>query len=331
MSEWPFIAELYLTEQCNLNCRYCYVDHKSPNVGLSSTEWIAVLDELAAMRVCSVLFSGGEPLLRKDFVTLLQAAVERRMRFSLTTNGTLLTADLLEHLLPFKQRCDNIQISVDGPEYIHDLARGRGAFAAMVHGVRLLRQADFPLTARITLGRHNIGHIAETAKVIFDDLQIPYCGINLVTKIHGQEVGLEPALDDFRSVLCELPEVFKRWPNRFLADGPWMAILSWKKFLNSPLESSVVSPCHLSGRRLCVMSNGDVVHCSVLQDLPGGNCREKSLRDIWAGMSLKSIGVAAECLVCEFKGRCPGRCNCSEGMCLERFLKMGGSVDELLQ
>ena len=331
MSDWPVTAELYLTEQCNLHCRYCYVDHRAPHAGLSTAQWIRVLDELAAMQVCSVLFSGGEPLQRNDFLLLLQGAVERRMRFTLTTNGTLLTPKLLEQLLPFKRRCDNIQISVDGPEKIHDFSRGWGSFSAMTRGVNLLREAGFPLTARITLGQHNIGHLMEAGKVIFDQLQIPCCGINLVTKVHGVKINLEPTLNDFRKLLREFPVIFQRWPNRFLADGPWMSFLSWKKFLNLPSGDKSLHPCTLSGRRLCVMSNGDVVHCSVLEDAPGGNCLKMALRDIWFAMCQKGVGFAPECLTCEFKGRCPGRCNCSDGMCLARFLSLGGTVDELLQ
>src|SRR4030042_3841122 len=80
------------TRQCNLSCVHCYAsasNHKSSGERDTGTGRMFIHD-LAEFGVPVVLFSGGEPLLRKDFFELADYACQQGLRIALSTNGTLI-------------------------------------------------------------------------------------------------------------------------------------------------------------------------------------------------------------------------------------------------
>jgi MoaA/NifB/PqqE/SkfB family radical SAM enzyme len=79
-----------ITRACNLKCVHCYNDSGASKADdeLSTDEAKAVLDDLSGFGVPSVLFSGGEPLMRPDLFELIGYAVERGLHAVISTNGT---------------------------------------------------------------------------------------------------------------------------------------------------------------------------------------------------------------------------------------------------
>ena len=64
----PFLVVWNFTYKCNLNCKHCYSDAGTIlREELSTSEAIKVVDQIADFGVTSLAFSGGEPLMRKDF------------------------------------------------------------------------------------------------------------------------------------------------------------------------------------------------------------------------------------------------------------------------
>jgi cyclic pyranopterin phosphate synthase len=104
-----------LTPKCNLSCIYCHKEgEKSPKEQLSAEEIAEILRVAAKFEIRSVKFTGGEPLLRPDLVTIVQS-VPAGMESSLTTNGTLL-ADLARDLKTSGLRRVNVSIDSLNPE-----------------------------------------------------------------------------------------------------------------------------------------------------------------------------------------------------------------------
>jgi uncharacterized protein len=168
---------LMLTDSCNLSCRYCYEARDEgcapPADAVGAPREMSVemlrksigflLDSSGGSRKVSVVFFGGEPLLR---FPLLRAAVPearamarergKEISFSLTTNGTLITREIADFL-----RGNGISacISIDGPPKVHDRNRsyvsGRGSYDDVARGISFLREnrGGYPLAARVTLGR----------------------------------------------------------------------------------------------------------------------------------------------------------------------------------
>ncbi|HOF90116.1 MAG TPA: radical SAM protein, partial [Armatimonadota bacterium] len=90
-------------QRCNLRCVHCYAHSRDLEYTgeLTHEEGRRLLDDLAAFGAPVMLFSGGEPLMRPDILALIRHARERGMRAVISTNGTLITAELAEKLKEF--------------------------------------------------------------------------------------------------------------------------------------------------------------------------------------------------------------------------------------
>ncbi|MBW8042143.1 MAG: radical SAM protein [Planctomycetes bacterium] len=146
-----------ITRACNLKCVHCYNDSGACKADdeLSTEEAKVVLDDLARFGVPSVLFSGGEPLMRPDLFELIEYAGEQGMRTVISTNGTLITADLAKKIKEWG--VSYVGISLDGIGQINDKFRGvSGAFDKAVKGIRNCQDAGVRIGLRLTLTRKNI-------------------------------------------------------------------------------------------------------------------------------------------------------------------------------
>jgi len=155
---------LNLTESCNLDCDYCYLSSERRSRGRSMPEAVAVravemlLGEPSGSRRLSVVFFGGEPLLRLGLIERVARraralASERRREVALhiTTNGTLLTPETAGRLHAAGVR---MLVSIDGPREAHDAHRrypdGRGSYERIAANIRSLPRS-VRVAARVTV------------------------------------------------------------------------------------------------------------------------------------------------------------------------------------
>jgi len=106
----PLQCSLYVTDRCNLDCAYCTeYDNSRPHPSIHDLKkWVCKIRELGTMRIALV---GGEPLTHPDIVELVRYCRELGFATSLTTNGFLLTRDLVMQLE--EAGLQVMQISVD--------------------------------------------------------------------------------------------------------------------------------------------------------------------------------------------------------------------------
>jgi uncharacterized protein len=138
---------LHLSDQCNLRCSYCWIKPgESPAVMTPEIAGAALSMFPDDGRDLRIAFFGGEPLLHyhllKDIVARAKDwAVRKNCRplFHVTTNGTLVRREIARFLA---DQDFSIIVSCDGPEHLHDAARGEGSYAAAQRGLELLRDAD---------------------------------------------------------------------------------------------------------------------------------------------------------------------------------------------
>lgn len=149
------IAKWDITSRCNLNCKHCCVGgshYKSETPELPHECIDKIIDDLRHHDVTKVQFVGGEPLLRKNFSSILKKSRQSFEHVTLNTNGLLLTTDWFEenrNHLP-----DAIMISMDGPDaQSHEAIRGANTFEPLMENIRgltaLVRETEAPV--RITL------------------------------------------------------------------------------------------------------------------------------------------------------------------------------------
>jgi uncharacterized protein len=164
---------LAISQKCNLGCSYCYAQEGSfggPAKVMSREVAFQAVDHLLSNVVAGdrvhLSFLGGEPLMaRKTLHETVQYAekiadVQRaRIGFSITTNGTLITADDAEF---FRTHGFAVTVSLDGVGSTHDLLRphknGSGTFAHILENVEPLLRGQHPMqvSARVTVTPRNL-------------------------------------------------------------------------------------------------------------------------------------------------------------------------------
>lgn len=156
-------VSLYITNKCNLFCKYCYRSASADNDGYLNVSKInEIFDKLALMFGCKTLVvTGGEPLLHPNIYYILEQARKYFSTVILQTNGTLIN---YENVLEIKENVDRIRIGLDGsnPE-VNDLIRGKGSFERIMHGIKCVQKNEIPLTISSTLYDINVGDMDNIA------------------------------------------------------------------------------------------------------------------------------------------------------------------------
>lgn len=153
-------------ENCNFRCVYCYERFERGQMEPPVVAGLKVLAERKAREYegISVSWFGGEPLLALDVISELATSFLRSCQqngipylSSITTNGYLLSADVVDALL----RCEvrHFQVTLDGPETIHDamrkLANGKGTYRRILDNLARMRNRDDDFKVRVRVNFNN--------------------------------------------------------------------------------------------------------------------------------------------------------------------------------
>ena len=162
---FDFFIQLHITERCNLRCKHCYQTGKAVDemafheIGETIKEIADTLKEwkeaYEVEYAPSFNVTGGEPFLREDLFTILAEIINRGFDVYLLTNGMLIDRKKAQGL--FNLGVKGVQVSIEGPEAVHDGIRGNGSFAGSLKGVKNILDAGLKVTLNTTLSRVNAG------------------------------------------------------------------------------------------------------------------------------------------------------------------------------
>jgi 12,18-didecarboxysiroheme deacetylase len=319
-----------MTRRCNLKCMHCYSSSKNIPYrnDLTTDEAKAMIRDLAAFGSPVILFSGGEPLMRKDLPDLARYAVDQDLRAVISTNGTLITA---EKAAVFREiGLSYVGVSLDGMKATHDRFRGKaGAFEAAMTGIRICRDAGIKVGVRFTINRHN----AADVPAIFDLLEkenIPRCCFyHLVYSGRGSKLIEEDLFHEETRALLDLimdrtKDLFDRGLEKEIltvdnhADGPYIYLRLLKE---NPVRAAEVlellqmNEGNSSGNGIgCISWDGEVHPDQFWRGVTFGNVRKRPFSEIWTDtanallMQLKDKKphVTGRCTQCRWLDVCGG-------------------------
>ena len=182
---YDFLIQWHLTERCNLRCKHCYQEGEKVQE-LSREQIFAVIDEIAALLQAwrqaydlefqpSFNVTGGEPFLRPDLFAILERMAGIGFEIYVLSNGTIISAERARRLAELQ--VNGVQVSLEGPQEIHDAIRGPGSFAASLNGIRTLMAAGVKVSLNATLSRLNAGHFRDLVEVA-RSLGVPRLGFS---------------------------------------------------------------------------------------------------------------------------------------------------------
>ena len=304
-----FFVQWHLTEKCNLRCSHCY-QTGGKFAELSLTEIREVLDEIVDMLAAwstayqvefapSFNVTGGEPLLRPDLLDILDDMKDRGFASYLLTNGTLIDAPKAVALAECGVK--GIQVSIEGPEEIHDRIRGQGSFQASCQGVAHLLAAGHQVTLNATLSELNadkfhdlvdIATLLGVQRLGFSRLVPSGRGLGLV----DQMIGPDKLQDIYKAIFALTT------PGLQIVTGdPVASQLRYGAGMDDG-GSIATGGCAAGIAGLTLLPDGTVTPCRRLA-VPIGNVRHDSLREIWADSTVLAQLRDRQ----QYKGRC-GSC-----------------------
>lgn len=177
------------TRRCNLRCKHCYAkaENREYEGELTTKEAMAMINDFASFGVPVILFSGGEPLLRKDILKLARYATHKGIRTVLSTNGTLITPETAHEIR--KAGISYVGVSLDGMERTNDKFRGvKGAFDDALEGIRNCVDAGVKAGLRFTITRHNYRDILGIFELVDDEKIKRVCFYHLVYSGRGSRM-----------------------------------------------------------------------------------------------------------------------------------------------
>ena len=318
------------TKQCNLRCLHCYASaNDQRSVGeMDTTDGKAFIRDLADFGVPVILFSGGEPLLRKDLFELASLAREQGMRIALSTNGTLITDKVAREIsnIGFAE----VGISLDGIGAKNDHFRGKdGAFQATLKGIRNCVDLGLRVSLRLTITRFNYQEIPDIFRLVEEEGIDRVCFYHLAYSGRGGSLqGEDISHSQTRSVIdiiCERTvDLHRRGLSKEVltvgnhADGAYLYLKLKEQDperANKVLELLRKNGGNNSGIKIGAVDDlGNVHPDQFWWHYSLGNVRERKFGDIWTdtsetllrGLKNRKGLLKGRCTSCRYLDLCNG-------------------------
>lgn len=174
--------DIELTERCNQNCHHCYIRLPSNDHGAISSEMdfafiCRVLQEAVELGCTKIRFTGGEPLIRKDFADIYNYSHILGLSVSVATNATLITEDIADLLAQKPPTCVSISIYGWDEASYRSVTQVPGAFHRFVTGTKRLQQRGLPILIRyppLQILVQNSGKLRSLAQELGATYPVPY-------------------------------------------------------------------------------------------------------------------------------------------------------------
>ncbi|MCP3898110.1 MAG: SynChlorMet cassette radical SAM/SPASM protein ScmE [Desulfobacteraceae bacterium] len=329
----PRSVELEITAKCNLRCKYCSHFSSEGDVTdeLSTEEWLTFFEECRKLGVMDILLSGGEPFLRKDIREIINGIVENRMRFSANSNGTFITDDFA-YFLSQTNRCDHIQISIDGHcALIHESCRGENSFENAITGIENLRRYNVPIGIRVTIHQGNVEYLEEIAQFIIEELKFLGFSTNAAMYMGLMRENIDTVqlnTEQYSYAMQTLVDLNKKYNNKInatagpLADAYYFLEMdrAFKKKAPSFQGCGKLNSCGCANSVIAVRADGVIVPCNQIDGYELGRINKDDLKEIWQNDKKLNefrdrnkihLSMFEKCKTCEYINYCRGGCPAS--------------------
>ncbi len=326
----PFQVVWDVTYACNLRCKHCYANAGKPlKDELDTNEAKQAIDRLSKAGVAILAFSGGEPLVRKDFLELARYSADEGMYVAVATNGTLITKEKAREMK--KAGIQYVQISVDGATAeTHDNFRGiPGAFNRTIKGIKNVVAEDFFVNISTTATHFDYKEIPRIISLC-EELGVDwFMAYNFVPTGRGKfmiEHDLTPK--EREELLQSLWERLKTSKISILSTAPQFARIALQSekggaekihpthFYNAPTHGKLeglaefIGGCGAGRFYVAIKPNGDIEPC-VFFPLKVGNIKDDDFEELWRNSKVfkdlrNKDALKDNCGSCEYRHYCGG-------------------------
>jgi len=308
----PLHVTWEITNACNLHCSHCFV----PDVGrplpdeLDTQQAYHIVDNIAESGAESLLFSGGEPLLREDLLEIARHA-SSSLSLSLQTNGYFLEerAEQLKDV-GFSQ----IQVSLDGASAeTHDYLRGKGSYQRALKGISKCIDLRFPsMGIAATIHVRNYDELPQMVELALDLGSDVFEARAFGAAGKGRQMAHLSLSQEQRRRMYEYLAQKQSELARIWSEDPYIILVSAaaKEACVDPHNPAVGLGCAAGILGCAITASGKVIPCVGLR-VEIGDLRRERLGDIWKHSPLLKAmrnrrKLTGKCGRCEYRYLCGG-------------------------
>jgi len=309
-----------VTLGCNRKCPYCFFDvyhfgsdsaGSPPDASFPLSDAIRMVREMALIGAADLYLTGGEPLLRKDILEVIEEASRVRVRVHLVTKYAVSPA-LAARLAAAGIASVTVSLDDARPQAAAALAGARGYLGEATKAIQALLAAGIPVQVNAVVTKVNADYLRALAAYLAD------LGVAKL-KVSPFHEPFPPRPSASKLSTAGLDDV------RFAALKDEFAARDLEIELGSGASPSASEPCgslvcEIGTRSLDVMPDGSVSRCHYLthvREMIVGSLRNQSLLEVWRGPTLASMARPARtsfetgpCFSCEEHDGCNARGRC---------------------
>ncbi|WP_139488741.1 radical SAM/SPASM domain-containing protein [Brevibacillus dissolubilis] len=295
--------------RCNLSCIYCYAEsspERSVKGDLSTEEALDMIRQIKELGARTIIFTGGEPLLRPDIFELMEYSKELGLRVNIITNGTLINN--MEKAKRLADVCSFITVSFDSlDKESHEVNRGLNTWEKAKKAIDMLLELGAPMKINQTVTNRN----KDSVNPMFDFAREKGISVNVmpVTTLgrgdensHGLDLFERRVIEERRMEL-EMEEI-----ESSCGTGGCSPV-QLKQFNRTWQCGHGTSEFSIDGK-------GNVFPCKLMHSelFHAGSIRETPLREIWENSPVftssrrRTVHTLPDCKVCTFREWCGGGC-----------------------
>jgi len=311
-----YFFQWHLTERCNLRCTHCYqADSPTGEMSLAQARRVVNIardtirawsDAYGIALSASFNVTGGEPFFFSFLPDVLHLLKTKGFDIFLLTNGT--TVDDEKARMVSEVPVQGVQVSIEGPEEIHDRIRGKGSFKKAMSGVDRLLDKGIVVNLNVTLSQMNSRYV-EDLVVLASSVGVQRIGFSrLVPSGRGKDLmGMMIPREELRSIY-----------ERILSAGNGKVFVATGDPVASQIGTEIdfthgdvpFGGCAAGVSGITILSDGTLTPCRRL-GIPIGNILQDSLREVWAASPvLEALRTRASyqgrCRSCERWSQCRG-------------------------
>jgi radical SAM protein with 4Fe4S-binding SPASM domain len=303
------------TKKCNLNCIHCGSDCKyaTTNNELSIREWQGIIFQLSEMKVEKIVFSGGEPTLKKGFEELLSCAGTMGLKFGFISNGLLPFEDFLQRVIgrysPFA-----VGLSIDGLKKNHNkIRRNDNSWTGLMQNISILQRIGIEICAVTTLNKMNFRELVQLSDFL-NLIEVDSWQLQLAMPSGRMKSQKHLLLqkNDFREICEKVLSLRSLYPDLNIQCADCFGLAP-----ENSIRSDLWSGCTAGISSMAIDACGNIMPCLSLQDgAERENFKARPIAQIWEDSPVFNINrkfsskeARGKCIKCVYLDQCRGGCN----------------------
>lgn len=299
-----FVLRIYLTNKCNLRCKHCFMYASTELENEISFEEILEILSLSRKNGCSkVIFTGGEVLLKKEFLDILQYANSLGLYIQVLTNGVLWNDELVNKAALY---IDELQVSIDGYDEISNaVVRGAGVYEKALNTVEKFLNYKHIYVSVVTTPLYDTLFLNKDKFIEFGKSLVSRFGVERFLIIFAKELINGRCIKADKEKNEKMTKIIDDIYEKIYPDS------ALNTFIVNHQYNRIFKNCGYGG--LTINSNGDFYFCGRVFDVSCyGNIREISFEKIMMMRKLARrmsyVDNIIPCKECSIRYICGGGC-----------------------